>query len=273
MDLRDWAAVAVTDVDSEESCTLTLVGPAVVLLAAHCVDAGYPPGTSGEGTIGGKVVFGSQGAYQLRHCGMPAAYKQWTASPVGAPRSSADYALCELDHKVSGVAPESIRYTASVAVGVKIRLMGSGCIDLGISDTGDYIWKDGKRLLRMGYDSVEATGISLLPTQPGLYLRTLSSGSKEPVLCFGDSGGPVTLDVASGGRRVVAVNSGVGATNTATPKAPAFYSYLSPLAAADFQAFLLEWAGPATPDPLHPAPAVRIICGYNRPAGIQGCRS
>jgi hypothetical protein len=124
----------------------------------------------------------------------------------------------------------------------------------------------------MGPIGIDAVTVSLWPDQPGIYLRTASGPQKEPQLCFGDSGGPVTIDRVPGSsfRKVVAVNSGLGAQPDATQKAPAFYSYLAPLNSRAFRDLLKGWADSGVPDAL--PPRARIICGYNRPAAIQGCR-
>jgi hypothetical protein len=270
VDLHDWAAVAMTDTQLQETCTLTLVGPAVVLLAAHCVDAGYPVGTSGNGTIGGMVTFASA-KYTLQNCGMPDTYKQFAPNPRGAPRGSADFALCELDRNVSGVPPEVISTSVATPHPTPIRLMGSGCTNLGLNSAGDYTWADGKNQLRMGAVDVDAIAISLWTGLPGIYVRTASGVGKEPQLCFGDSGGPVTIDISAGSksRNVVAVNSGLGSQPGATASAPAFYSYLAPLNSQDFRDFLKAWVDAGNTG-AHPRP--RIVCGYNRNAGQQGCR-
>jgi len=270
LDLDDWRGVAATDIDSGEMCTLSLIGPRAVLLAAHCVDAGLPAGAAGEHSIGAEVVFRTK-TYRMT-CQLPTAYTDRAPDPWGAPRSSADYALCELHKPVPDVLFETIRTDVAGEINQQVGLLGYGCIELGVNAAGRYTHRDGrangKPVLRRGTDELEATDITIFPGELALYWRTLSSSTAEPALCFGDSGGPVTAGEGKG-RRVLAVNSGLGTAPEASVESPKFYSYLSPLSTQTFVTFLMEWVeagddGKGKKD--------RIVCGFNRPAGQLGCR-
>lgn len=269
IDLTDWRAVAVSDSDGGEMCTLSLIGPRAVLLAAHCVDAGQPALAPEPNAVAASVEFKGK-PYTLK-CRLPAAYLQWEPDAWGAPRSSADYALCEVNKPVKDVPFDTIADGLDFSAGAGIRLMGFGCIELGISGAGTYIYRDGKvdgrAILRMGNDTIERTGVTLHPERPAYYWR-LASGGKDPVLCPGDSGGPVTVGAAEK-RRIVAVNSGLGAIPGVSAAHPAFYSYLSPLNTQAFHTFLKDWIEAGEGDK---GKVKRIVCGVTRPAGIQGCR-
>ena len=265
----DWRAVAIGSSKGDEYCTLTLVGPRVVLLAAHCVDRGLAAAAAGPSTIPAQVVFKTR-TYRM-DCQMSDGYRHAPVNRSGAPRASDDFAVCDLDADATGeVAPEALATAVALRAGSPIQLMGRGCTNLGISDDGRYTYVAKDRQLRLGQESVEAINISIYPGQKGIYARTLS-GAKEPVLCFGDSGGPVMVSATGGGRRVIAVNSAVGATPMATVASPSFYSYLSPLSASEFRTFVERWVGQAT------TPAAqrrdRRICGLSLAPGLGGCRS
>lgn len=268
VDSADWKAVAIGN-----DCTLTLVGPQTVLLAAHCVDARQSTGPSVRAA---NVTFDR--VYPMQ-CKISPKYLEHPVNPTRAPRSSHDYALCLLDRPVpSSINPEVLG-RHQLTTGSAVRLMGYGCIDLRITPAGTYAWKDGRvggrKVLRMGDETIDATGISLYPSRSEKYVRTLATGAREPVLCPGDSGGPVLVATATAvgqpvtGRRIVAVNSAMGAKPGANASNPAFYSYLSPLETDEFKTFLESFAGPRDGR----GPQVRQkVCGHNVPTGLQGCR-
>ena len=152
-----------------------------------------------------------------------------------------------------------------------MTLVGYGCVSLGISeDETRYTYKDGSRILRIGERPINAIAVSLFAQRPAQYWRTLSTSDREPAVCYGDSGGPVMYPKIGGSRRVIAVNSALGAAPTATHLQPDFYSYLSPLNTREFKIFVRSWVGKGEGgNPAHP----RVVCGFNRPGGLQGCRN
>lgn len=275
VDAKDWRAVAMSKETGNGACTLTLVGPRVALLAAHCVDAGLPPAAPGRSTIPVEAVFDKR-VYDLA-CEMSPKYRQSAVNPMGAPRASDDFALCDVELKGSAasaldeVAPESLSTDISLSAGANIQMMGYGCTNLGISADGRYTYDRANGTLNMGAEKVEATSISIYPAMAGIYLRALSSDG-GPVLCPGDSGGPVMTGAPAGpGRRVVAVNSALGATPEATAAKPAFNSYFAPLGSADFRSFLRDWVGQLSiTDPAKRKD--RRVCGFGITPGTGGCR-
>jgi hypothetical protein len=271
VNLGDWRAVAVSDVSNGEMCSLTLVGPRAVLLAAHCVDAGLAPGATGVAANKATVKFRSGDTPYRMSCEISPRYRSWVLDDSGKPRSAEDYALCELNVAVSNVTYETIDRSVALGVGAAVTLVGYGCISLGISDDDTrYTYLDGKRVLRIGDRNLEATQVTLYPGRPALYWRTLSETGKEPNICWGDSGGPLLSQRSGGPRRVIGVNSALGATPVATHLAPAFYSYLSPLSTPAFSEFVTSWTAEGEDShPEHP----RVVCGFNRQPGVQGCRA
>ncbi|MBD9565272.1 trypsin-like serine peptidase [Pseudomonas sp. PDM09] len=270
VDLLDWRAVAVSDISDGEMCSLTLVGPRTVLLAAHCVDAHLAPGEDGEPALTAEVRFVATGNPYKMNCDLSEDYLRWRVNDSGVPRSAADYALCELDRRVEDIKYEMIALDTDLKIAEVVTLVGHGCDSLGLSnDETHYTYKDGHRVLRIGERPIEATTVSLNVGRPALYWRTLSESGREPALCYGDSGGPVMFPKQGGARRVIAVNSALGATPTATHLQPAFYSYLSPLSTKEFRSFVKRWTAKGEgKNPAHP----RVICGFNLQSGNQGCR-
>ena len=266
VDSADWAAVAPADADGQAICTLTLIGPQLVLLAAHCLDLGQRDAT-GAPVLRQIGVRFDDGAHASTACGVPGVYFATPARPADQPQSSYDFAVCRLKTPVNGVYAEDLRPDTPMPAGTAIRLMGFGCdkVTLDQNDHMTFSRSDGR--LRTGQESIEASGASMY-NGAGIYLRTLSQTNREPVLCPGDSGGPAFFDAGTG-RSVVAVNSAVMPTPTASHYNIAFYSYLSPLSDPAFLAWLMKWACD------HPGSdgAALVVCGVNRPRGMAGCRA
>lgn len=271
----DWRAVAIAREDGRDVCTLTLIGPQVALLAAHCVDAGAAPTAPGPSTIPVEAKFNKH-VYDLT-CQMSPGYRASLVNPAGSPRASDDFALCDVSRggadpsALDEVAPESVAASIALAAGVAIQMMGFGCTNLGIDADGRYVYDRSDGTLNIGRENIEAAGISIYPGRPGIFVRA-SSADGGPVLCQGDSGGPVIMGAPAGpGRRVVAVNSAMGAIDDPPSVKPAFYSYFSPLASTEFAAFAKSWV--AQQDlPAAVARKDRRICGIQIPAGAGGCR-
>ncbi|MFJ2485979.1 trypsin-like serine peptidase [Pseudomonas sp. NPDC087639] len=269
VDLADWRAIAVSDNSKGNMCSLTLIGPRTVLLAAHCVDANIKTPSKEAPVLAASVQFSTSPHPFKMKCEISSEYSRWPLNEWGTPRTAEDYALCELDRPVKDIDYETLSMNEDITVGDAITLVGHGCVSLGISeDAKRYTYKEGNRILRIGERPVEAQKVSLFASRPALYWRTLSSNGSEPALCYGDSGGPVLYPKPEGGRRVVALNSALGFVPDATPANPAFFSYLSPLNTDEFKRFLSQWVAAGAGGSQDP----RKVCGLNVKGGIQGCR-
>lgn len=158
---------------SDGACTSTLVGPRVLLTAAHCVENG--------GTVslqrGGKNWVGT--------C---------THAPDYAANDTADWALCDLTGEVAGVPYERVNQDAALLAGKgTLQLSGFGCTKSDGTGGNDGVYRIGN------------APIVALPSGTDNDIVTRSS----VFLCFGDSGGPAFryLDPQRTKRVQVGVNS------------------------------------------------------------------
>lgn len=135
-------------------CTATVVGPEVLLIAAHCVGNGA------------SAAFKLQnGVSYTSKCTHHSGYSS---------DATADYALCKIGAVVTDTLFETVNIDASrIKVGDKIQLTGYGCTQPGGSGGNDGVYRVGLSTVK----SVHA-GNQDIVTEGGA------------ALCFGDSGGP-----------------------------------------------------------------------------------
>jgi len=207
----DWPTIVLTPLKVIENgktkwtkCTGTLVGPRVVLLAAHCID------DRKSGTLR-ESFLRADGQSLPMTCAVYPDYLKPPANGEPSPRRSEDFALCYADTKVKLPTLEALSFERvdiqPVAKGSAVLLMGYGCTDLATPYDQD-------STLRVG-----DTAISQAPSGQGseaAYARILSRGPPEPALCPGDSGGALitgaTVEQPGLVRRVRGVNSSIEET-------------------------------------------------------------
>lgn len=233
-----------------EVCTATLIGPQVLLTAAHCVDAGEKNGNEWLTLAGSVTLADGRPGQDIHSCAMAPAY---TASPVKKKRvrNENDYALCELFLPLNVRAEPIALEPNHSASGQRLLIAGYGCTEQDLS--GGVILGDNETsgTLHVGMNRVRAGG-------PDGWINLKGRiGTAEAILCPGDSGGaayagaslaPVNADR---GWKVVAVNSAVGPAEGAVRGE--YLSYLAPLSDPDFKTFLDGW--------IARRPAERQICG------------
>ena len=206
----DWPSVLVTPLKDDQpdgtvawaKCTATLVGPGVMILAAHCLDR-----RTDSSSRGVFIQVAPELALPM-DCELDPAYRKPPADPhLGAPRRSSDFALCYLDPQTYPSLASMVNETVDTAVIIpkaSVLMMGFGCTDIERPEDQD-------KVLRVGDAKIESA-----PTGQGLeanYALIVSHGPPEPALCKGDSGGALvtgaTVDAPNGARRVRGVNSSI----------------------------------------------------------------
>lgn len=242
----DWPA---TLISQPSGCTATIVGPRVILTAAHCV-------RNAEG-VTAHIVGRPRTAVCDHH---PAYSAIYDSSPNAGnwDSTSADYALCLIatSDVVNGIEFEVVGAGDGLAeFGAEIRLLGFGC-------SGDTTAPAGYGVLRTAAAKIVAVPSPARPANNYIKTDWRIGGfghATGGAVCPGDSGGAAYWPFTGGIRRIVAVNS---RTQTKGDRAQTLtgVSYLSSMLTPSAGAFMLEWANRKGVE----------ICGIT--AGAQGCR-
>lgn len=251
------------------TCTASLVGPNVTLMAAHCVDR-WDTDMHGA-TISPVLRIAGRDIPMI--CTMHSDYAKRPLL-IGTPRGSEDFALCVLDDK--GVRPLVLQQMRFEVVDIatplggqdSVLLTGYGCDHLSVKDGSlDWTAADGK--LRLGDGSIEKEPGSIANSLA--YATIRSTNGTGPALCPGDSGGPLLSGVAARDpdrvRRIRGVNSSVFPERVGA--VPARYDFISNIAATGtgiFREFADAWL--KTNKAYNPE-----ICGVNVQAGKRQCRN
>jgi Trypsin len=202
---RDFAAVI--RMTTGGTCTAAIIGPATVLLAAHCVDHGQ------------QIRF-KTGAGSVRGiCDQTPGYR-------GGDKSQ-DWALCLLSNRVTGIIYETVNLGTSIGTGDEALLTGFGCRNEG--------GLAGQILL---------IGVSKIVTRPPSLRRETSTiyshsniDSGGAILCPGDSGGPMfrLIEGTTDGKRLL---EGVNSRTTYS----AGFSLFAATSSRNGKAFVTDWA-------------------------------
>ena len=163
------------------TCTASLVGPAVILIAAHCVEEDRR-----IRLCGGRCACG-------RNCVIAPTYNP--------DRHSDDWSLCLLERRVAedSIVFETVDIETRPADGTRVALVGYGCtVRNGLID--------GR--LRLGFSTLASRPPGFRREPTALYTSS-NVPQGEAYLCPGDSGGPLFImgDDAAGPRKIVGVNS------------------------------------------------------------------
>ena len=243
------------------SCTATLIGPQVLLTAAHCVDAAQKLSSGFPMTVSGTATFDRP--YDLENCAMPDAYAKANPTYTLRPRTAEDWALCKLKSRPTGVRPEVVSLTPPAANSTRYFMLGFGCSKVERKG-GTLVGVDQEGVLRAGTDTLEAVNVGLAGNVGGFAVAL--AGITGPSLCPGDSGGGsmtgIDLKSVTAPRSVSMINSALGSTGEG--KDLLLYSYFAPLGTGLFEAFARGWA---TSDP------ERRICGIHIPREQAPCRA
>ncbi|CAN7751064.1 S1 family peptidase [Variovorax sp. LjRoot175] len=267
----DWPTLVMAEIPTgplvgskqkANTCTATLVGPTVLLMAAHCVD---DPLT---GTVR-SAFLRVDGRKLTIKCEIHPAYLLRDPR-IFSPRGSEDYALCLIDtENVLPATLGALRFDVvdvdnALQPGEPVLMVGYGCSDLHVV-VDELAWTPTDKLLRIGDERIEsgATGAGSAPT----YAIINSAKGLEPALCPGDSGGPLYSGSTTGDpgavRRVRAINSMVDLRR----RLDGGFDIVSSVAVTGGQTFS-KWATSWAAEPLRNGP---VICGINRRAGVLPC--
>ncbi|WP_095118878.1 trypsin-like serine protease [Pseudomonas sp. Irchel s3f10] len=241
------------------SCTASLIGPNVVLTAAHCVDPQSKDGKALQASlkIGNKIL--------PMHCDMHPGYMSKPLLGL-SPRSSDDFALCILDdggerpQQLKDMKFEVVDSEATLVRGSAVVMTGYGCKELKVVNGVPSAGK-ADNLLRIG-DGVIDKPAGSEKTRPS-YVTIRSIPKIEPALCPGDSGGPllsgITAQNQDQNRRIRGVNSSIAV------EGDYFVSRISATGTPSFRTWAKEWLaqkGSFKPE----------ACGLNLSAGERQCR-
>lgn len=232
-DTQKWPASFVMT-SGDNRCTATLIGPQVLLTAAHCVG----------NNASAKISYADGSVYEgtCSH-----AMSDYPLEP------SADWALClmqspvqrpKLYYEYISLDPTLLKHGTQLLAG------GFGCTSL----TGKNI--EDPPLFRTGpmfVDRIPESG----QLWPNWIFTTSATRGGSSFLCMGDSGGALYWESPSGQRLIVAVGSGTQATSS---QPDYLVSYLAALSTSDAISFINGWL----------AKTGARVCGIGSP--LPNCR-
>ena len=179
-DPTDWPATFVFMTSHGGGCTSTVVGPNVILTAAHCIADGAT----------GLIELPSRNINVTCHHHPNYVDGVSESDPNWWEKASPDFALCIADDKLFGFDFERIHKNAPVlSKGQTIHLVGFGCNEVGGTDGGFGVLYEGKSVVQE------------IPSGSNYYTITMGGAA----VCFGDSGGGdyILSDPPSKDRRVL----------------------------------------------------------------------
>ncbi len=231
-------------------CGASVISPDTVITAAHCM-IGAPPGAA-------DVFVGSRDL--LPNAGERIQVRRYRIHPnFGYFNGRNDVAILQLAHPVSAATPITVVAPGDEALwtpGTTARFTGWGVDEMGqpvsrLQEAEAPIVSDADCSDRYGTDFLADTMVCAGDISP------TSDGSVSP--CYGDSGGPLTVDDGSGGRLLVGLVAWGYACGD--PNYPAVFTEVA--AVLDFVAPYLDPDDP--PGPVRDLEA-RRVGGHHRSA-------
>ena len=257
-------------------CTATLVGPRVLLTAAHCLDTRTSDSTRPRVVRGGIRLSVEGFLRYFRSCELAPAYTAAPVPPTRTPRNSKDWALCELAEVVDAPTETLSLDPAAITAAPVVLVAGFGCTGFTFASGIFQANATSGQTLTAGDGRLERD------RRDGWVVTVGRLGDGRAIVCPGDSGGAAFLgaSIVPGndvGWRVFGVNSAVGPSDaqarawtsrpplSGTPLTNAeFISYFAPLADPAFTDFVKRFQARS--------PATRQICGVDLPPTAGRCR-
>lgn len=242
-------------------CTATLIGPKVLLTAAHCVDAKVQVDGEWQALEGRIQLADGTMKRQVHSCKMSPAYVASDPKPRRV-RNENDFALCEVDLGLDVVAETIDRKADALEVGDSLLIAGFGCTEADVANGRIVSGNLTSGTLNAGTSPIEGNRID------GWIWTIGRFGSENAILCPGDSGGGAYSNAEIGRPendyrwKLVAVSSSVGPVGDVAERN--YRSYFAPLSDPDFDALVREWVGS---DPVD-----RKICGIHTLELAGKCR-
>ncbi|MGA0599288.1 trypsin-like serine protease [Caulobacter sp. KR2-114] len=255
---RFWNTVVVTPVIGasgtvrpvDERCTGALVGPVVVLLAAHCLDQRDPKGEL-------RAAYLSVDKERVRMtCALQPAYLDPPDAGAPAPRRSEDVALCfaKLDEPHPAIAQMKFENidVRPVKRGDPVLLTGYGCTDIQSPTVMNQTLAIGDT--EIGYAPDGAGSM-------GNYSIITATETDRPALCPGDSGGPLITGATTSHQDVP--RSVRGVNSTFQHGGPGYLSRVAMLSSPQFAGWAKTWVSGFSG---------AYICGLSDPSVATSCR-
>lgn len=214
-------------VGTGDGCTSALIGPKVLVTAAHCVDGKGSPAVVRDISLSPRINPPVTLNYS---CTMHSKYQN-APSRGKAPRSSHDIALCLVNNPNDvpiGMKFEMVDLNQTPTVGKDILMTGYGCTGVGVHKFYSeamqkdrymgYVKGSSDGYMRVGNAKITETKdhpyFQSLPRTQAIVESHATVGGNGAKLCPGDSGGPVFVGITEtnhqGARRIIGVNSSVG---------------------------------------------------------------
>lgn len=259
----DWPALVFATF-GENSCSGALIGPNILLTAAHCVE-------DKQGKLRDAMLERHGKRFPMiceRH---PTYVRRKPIRDASSPRGAEDYALCIIDYRgdvpkaIADMHFEVLDTSSTLVRRSAVLLTGYGCVDVRIVNS-KVVSTASADILRIGDASIARPpkrGLS-----DGAYALIESTGKPTPALCPGDSGGPMFVGVSAlkpaAPRRIAGVNSAIAPG--ASGRADHIVSKIAATGTTAFREWIQEWQR-------RNAHQALIVCGVTRDAGTFPCRS
>jgi hypothetical protein len=195
------------------SCTATLIGCSTLLTAAHCVCTDFNTGQTltGAQCLGrADLLDPTNKSVYFHHAGL-FAVASVTVHPGFVFAQDSDLAILKLSAPVSGIAPSPLDTTGRPPAGTAGVIVGFGITENPSSGAGI------KRAGALTVAPCAITGVDSSNHVCATLNAPLGDPGTNSGTCFGDSGGPLFVDLGAGSTLAGTTSGGDGASPNCTP--------------------------------------------------------